>query len=633
MKKLLTKILPAMLVFLLAIGGLFACTAAKWEGTTLKNWGEVKTATEGGFVCETENYVYFINGSGTYTSDNSFGVPVKGSLAAVEKSSLGSSEAKPQIVVPKLFVATDFNAGVYIFGDYVYYATPNTDKGASGSVANTVLTFSRTKLDGTATETYFNIEGLATEYRIVNTENGVYIIYYDKTDSDNAKLICYNTATKAQTVIAESATSATESLSSYKFVDNSAIFDATVVFTTKVYTEEYDKDATSRAEAKYNRVYAYKAGEESAKLVLDGGYKADGTTEKEIPETYTLTLVKNGYVFYSVTDGKSYTDDVTYGITVSDLYAKQDATVIVNASYVADTSIINSLDEVYVLSETKVLKTTLTQNTLLTEKVVAVAPDKTISKILFVKGIYLYYYNTSNKLARVNIDVEHESLYEDKDFEEQTVSSGAVSTSWFAPELVTVTENGAEKTYILYTDDSTKGAGYTGIVDIGATVKEEKEDDEVIGYYLDGAKVLRILADSDAGAIVNAEIKEMAADYPKVELDKELSDGTFTMVAAENARKAYDTLKEAGKKSVSSDNLKTLKLYERAIALANEMKGLEDFDKAKTDAARDAFKTAYEKAKSAYTKISKNDMEELSDVLPKNYNWFYQQAKAYFEAK
>lgn len=632
MKRLLSKILLAVLAFTLVVGGFSACSEANWNGTTLKNWGAVKANTVGGFVAETENYVYFINGTGSYAEDNNFGTPVKGALAAIEKSKLGSEDAVPQIVVPKLFVATDFNAGVYIYGDYVYYATPNTNKNASGNVANTVLTFSRTKLDGSVTETYFDIEGLSTEYRIIESGDVVYIVYIDASDETNAKLVSYNTSSKTAFIISEGSEEADESLGAYKFVDNTSLTDAAVMFTTTVYSEEYDENASSRSEADYNRVYAYKVGEEKAKLVLDGGFEADGVTEKKVPETYTLSLVKNGYLFYTVSDGKDFTDDAMFGVAISDLYAKNSATRIVNESYVADANLIVSLNEVYFVSDSSVKKSSLVDNTLLVEKTVAVSADATISTLSFIEGDYLYYYNTDNELARVNINLDDQNLT-DEDYEEQRVSAGAVSTSWYAPELVTVGSGENKKTYVFYCDESTEGASYTGIVDLAATVNEEKEDDEVVGYYLSGATTIRVIANADAAAIVDSKINEVSTAADKIELDVELADGKAAWSVVKEAREAYDALNDSCKKLVSEESLETLKLYEKAVDLANEMKGLVDFDKAKNDAERDAFSAAYQKAKSAQSKIGASELGSLKEILPENYNWYFQQAEEYFDAE
>ena len=200
MKKVLFKVLCGLLAVTILLS-LPACSKKdKWKGTSMTDWKEVVSI--GGFVAETQNYLYYINGIGTSTESNTFGAPVKGSLMAVAKADLGKSESeiKTEIVVPKLFVANDYNAGVYIFDDYVYYGTPSTDKTPEGTVANSEMMFMKTKLDGTDSKVLFSIDTLSAEYRIVEKDDTVYIVYYDAT---NSELISYNTANKAKAVIAK----------------------------------------------------------------------------------------------------------------------------------------------------------------------------------------------------------------------------------------------------------------------------------------------------------------------------------------------------------------------------------------------------------------------------------------------
>ena len=81
MKKILVKILVCALAVICAFG-MVACGDNDWQGTSMKSPGAV--LSNGGFLAETENYVYYINGFTSYGDDNEFGTPVKGSLMAAE---------------------------------------------------------------------------------------------------------------------------------------------------------------------------------------------------------------------------------------------------------------------------------------------------------------------------------------------------------------------------------------------------------------------------------------------------------------------------------------------------------------------------------------------------------------------
>ena len=118
MKKTLLKIFVAMISLVVMVATLVGCGGS--FSTTMKSYGNTDGYENGGFVRETENYFYFINGQGRNTDDNSFGAPIKGSLIAVAKDGFGTDDQKVEVVVPKLIVGSDYNAGIYIFDEYVY---------------------------------------------------------------------------------------------------------------------------------------------------------------------------------------------------------------------------------------------------------------------------------------------------------------------------------------------------------------------------------------------------------------------------------------------------------------------------------------------------------------------------------
>ena len=131
--------------FAALIAGAVGCNGGvdAWKGTTFTNYGAVIANTNGGFVAETDNYVYFINGLGASSSDNTFGKPIKGALVAADKNDLSNS----QVVIPELMVSSDYDAGVYLFeesdGVYAYYGTPNREKNSSGDIAYSEMCFTK----------------------------------------------------------------------------------------------------------------------------------------------------------------------------------------------------------------------------------------------------------------------------------------------------------------------------------------------------------------------------------------------------------------------------------------------------------------------------------------------------------
>lgn len=620
MKKRLLKLFVTVVSFVLLAVTFTACGGG-FNGTSLKDWGKTDGYTNGGFVRETENYVYLINGTGSNKDDNTFGAPIKGSLIAVKKDGFGTDDQKVEIVVPKLFVATDYNAGVYIFGDYVYYATPSTDKDPAGNVVNTSLALSSTKLDGTGTKVYATIAGLSSEYRVVKAGNDVFFVYYD---GENSELVSLNTTDGAKTVIAKVDEKADESLDVYKFVDNDAIDQAVVVYTTTVYSEKYDEaqaeakgDEYSRGKESFNKVYAYKVGEAQGKLVLDGKYSAPDT-ERVMPLTYTLILTEGEYVAYSQIDVDDIGKKRTYVAKVSDFYAGANLVEVDNASSVASGIIIKALDEVYLVDGTNVVKTTFDGSYVLNEKPVAAVSEG--SKIVGVNGDYVYYTSSANVLFRANV------VTGDKDSTHR-VCEETVNASWYAPEFVTI--NG--KTYVFYLDNSEQDAGYVKYVDVDATVEETVEEGEVTDRFLTGNKLVAIMTDKDialAATVKINKVSEALTANGNVILDVEEDGKPVAMQAVLDARDVYESLTKDQKKQVSADAVKLIEKLEKAVDASIKLHDLKDFDKA-TD--KDALKDAYESAKKVIESLESTDEgKAVVSAMVENYRWFYQQADKYF---
>ena len=210
--------------------------------------------SNGGFAVEKGDYVYFINGMEANTASNEFGEVTKGSLMRIKKADLSdafkkdnvSLENKAETVVPMLFVAQNYDAGIYIYGDYVYYATPTSDKNMKGEVENTWIDFKRARLDGKETmkDYFFRISDNAANYRFVKVGNDVYCMY-----EEEGALKSYNTTSGATHTLVSGA-------SSEYFYDMSNPENPNVYYTMAV---TYNIDSAQSTTATYNQVYCVNA--------------------------------------------------------------------------------------------------------------------------------------------------------------------------------------------------------------------------------------------------------------------------------------------------------------------------------------------------------------------------------------
>ena len=239
---------------------------------------EGAVVSNGGFAVQKGDYVYFINGVENYTASNEYGEVVKGALMRAKLADMESGKYNAETVVPMLFVEQSFSSGIFIYGDYVYYATPTTDKDIkTGEIASDHIDFKRAKLDGSETmkDYYFRLSGNSTNYRFVEVGGVVYCMY-----TESGALKSYNTETGVTTVLV-SGSSVT-----YHF-DKKDLTNPNVYYTMGVtYNVDTDKSST----ASYNQIYCANAATtvsvDKAKAAYTVNVYNETTEKHEAYKTY-----------------------------------------------------------------------------------------------------------------------------------------------------------------------------------------------------------------------------------------------------------------------------------------------------------------------------------------------------------
>ena len=645
MKKILFKVFVAILCVCTLCSTLTGCKEGQWGGTTMKNWGEVKTQSLGGFVAETNNYIYVLNGIANSNNSNKFGTPVKGALIAVDKATFGTDNVKTEVVVPKLFASKDYSAGIYIFGDYVYYGSPSTDKRPDGTTAKTEMKFLKTKLDGTNTTELFTASTLALEYRMIEASDGVYVVYYN---NENSSIVSRNLTTGKSVTVAktDAKTEGRESLNNFVLLDNEVAGQAVVLYTTTVYTADYNaemvEDGNQRPTATYNKVYAYKAGDAKVEngetygtCILDGSAK---------DLTYDVTAVENGFVFYTATDLNATTE--TYGISLGEFMQKKQEAKKVFADYAKSTNLIESLQEVYVLDTEngKLYKDTM----LISEKGATkelVAVCSTMSSLIMKKGDFIYYYNTNNKICKIFIGAgeqtykfgEQTVTYTAEDASEIRISDDTVATTWYQPEIVTL--NNVE--YLFYCDNSAEGLEYIKCVNLSnKTVGKDTDDDEKADEFsADGATFVAEITIKDKASMFDSKVNKVAGELEDgvLPLEKDKNTGEFYSTLIEDLRDEYENLPNPVKEKVKKETLTKLERYEQAIVISNLLKtldGVRDIAKYEsTDAEYIRLETAYKGIKAQMKKHYKRaDCEQIDALIDNDLRADLTMAKNTFDA-
>ena len=371
--------------------------------------------SNGGFVVAKGDYYYFINGIESYTSDNTYGKPVKGALYRIKMGDLKENEAER--VVPSIIVAGTYDAGIYIYGDRVYYTTPNDVPDAiTGETDTNYMYFKSAKLDGTDVKSYFAVESNSTPYRIVSVGGTVYVMYVESND-----IYSYNTSNSTTTLLADNTTA-------YVF-NKQDLTDPTVYFTMAV-SENQDSDKDPKS-FNYNQVYRVKADATSApyeykwdmdyieeelggempytnlgEIVLDGISSNDDKTQFNHSETKPADLQGHTYTLRSYENGGLYYTDKPAKAADSSVGSNDNGRLL----YLDASKVGAGWDPVKVNAE---IGTTVD----LVANAVNLADTATTSALFYRGGKngegHHYLYVKNNSICRADVDAEGKHISED----------------------------------------------------------------------------------------------------------------------------------------------------------------------------------------------------------------------------
>lgn len=175
MKKKIFSAIAAILTLTVCIVCLVACNPYKMDAIGGGD-SSAKVESNGGYVVKQGNYVYFINGYVGADADASWGAATKQGIVRAELNADGTvNNDTAKVLVPKSIYNSSAKGGIAIFGEWVYYATPNIDKDKNGTASTTNTDFMRTKIDGSVTQLIGTIGTRSSEYLF--TPNRVY--YYE----------------------------------------------------------------------------------------------------------------------------------------------------------------------------------------------------------------------------------------------------------------------------------------------------------------------------------------------------------------------------------------------------------------------------------------------------------------------
>lgn len=334
MRKLFTKIICLFSALIVALGitVLSACAKTYNAKSLGGDFSAGEVVSNGGFAVQKGNYIYFINGTETNSADNTFGKVEKGAIMRISMENYNARNySSAETVVPLIAYSSNSNGGIFVYGDYVYYSTPSTEKSSEGEVQNNYIAFKSTKLDGTGTMKgyYAQYNNLSTEYRYVLGSDGVVYLVYVAANEDlygtsHTNIHSVNTQTGVDTLLAYNVGAVMfdkNDLSNPRIYYTMSVTDFAIDKTYSGYNQVYTVTADATQPADYSEYFATVDDYDAKKdplyvncgtLVLDGVGRAgdpeitvtpfNGEGAAEVSRsaiTYTLSSYQNHTLFYT----------------------------------------------------------------------------------------------------------------------------------------------------------------------------------------------------------------------------------------------------------------------------------------------------------------------------------------------
>lgn len=199
------KILSLMAIFVVGILIFTGCGFQALSGGPSES---DLVSSNGMVVVQKGNYLYFVNGlvstSNLTGSANKYGEVEYSALYRTELDNSGKLQYDEDgkliadVLAPK--VVGFENGAFYIFGNKIYYASPNTEKNSSGEIDYTQTDFYVSNLDGTNVKHLYKTGVASTSFKFAfyAVDDSVVLAVYDSAD-----LFMIDCNTKKVTLVAE----------------------------------------------------------------------------------------------------------------------------------------------------------------------------------------------------------------------------------------------------------------------------------------------------------------------------------------------------------------------------------------------------------------------------------------------
>lgn len=452
------KLFKSLLVLVLCV-----CTCLTFAGCGNTKWSEVTNdvsgvTSNGGITLYHDGWVYFINGTKANEEANLKGETIQAGIYRAKADENGNilyknfaaaqaDEDEDEVkefekVEPVVKSLVGFDDGsIYIFGDYLYYATPCTSKNKKGTMLNGKTEFHR--------------------YDLVN--GGDQTIYTTQASDDTVTYTYYKSSSSLYFVIYEKNSATLTSLEVGKNISQK--FQKTEV-KSALFSEKNAQEVDSKLELADHYIYFTLAADAESEYT-DGvrvfQIKPDGTKETKISEGKTITLlsVKGGKLIYSDEDDFVYAQAITEEMTLT-------------PEFNTNAILANKYDNFVIVEEQDGLSVVVYDNT-------TIRTLKYEAGVL-VKDIQVKTFDSSDKVTFIGVDGDYviyqlSSLVYKIDYTEESAAEVKLSTTKIdAANGLMASEIMNGYVYGFYTDSS---ASVTYLYRINLETPEERgETDE-----------------------------------------------------------------------------------------------------------------------------------------------------------
>lgn len=276
MKKVLKSIFAIMFCFV-SLLAFTACGKTSYSKTTNSTEGVI---SNGGVSVTYNGYVYFINGTKENNEKNNKSSNVQGAIYKAKLDDEGKIvENTTTRVIDKLVGFSD--GQIFIFGDFLYYSTPCTDKNKEGEMLNNKTEFRRYDLAKKKDQLIYTTATSSDTitYTYYKNGNNLNLVVFEK---NSATLKSIQIGDKMKTIFTK------KNVQSVLFSDNAGENKSTTSFADQYifYTLSYDENSATRHGVRVFKV------------------KPDGTGEEKISEGLSLSLltIKGGKLIYAESD-------------------------------------------------------------------------------------------------------------------------------------------------------------------------------------------------------------------------------------------------------------------------------------------------------------------------------------------